>query len=444
MTVEPICQNLHPIYNVSVFLLIQLFGQTKFGKKYGRRRFFLLLCIPLVLTYMLLWIPHRSFIYYLVTYLFFEVVYTCVMIPYETLAIEMTNDFQLRTELASSKAVFGKIAAFIGAALPGIYLAILGQHTPLPFFMTAATYSFLMMASLIFFYKNSWETTAVDCEKLAEKKPFLFKELYSIFKLRIFRILLGMYLFSFDAEALLTSIFTYYIIFALERPSTLVSILNSVNSVVQFVSILAFIKWSFRKGSNRTFESAVFFVLIEISFLVAAYFVNGSFLMLLLFGATLFLGIGSGGIYYIPWTLYVFLADIDEIKSGRRREGIYAGAMTMSGKILRAVILFVIGNILELAHFKKEAVHQPPSTIYALMGILIIGISGMLLISLLFTRKMTLSQGAHQTIMNELTRIKHGGKSNLASQEVQKLVENLTGESYQSCFLNVQKKMKHM
>lgn len=42
----------------------------------------------------------------------FEIVYTGVMIPYNTLPVEMTSDFAQRTYLAGSKAMFGKIANF--------------------------------------------------------------------------------------------------------------------------------------------------------------------------------------------------------------------------------------------------------------------------------------------------------------------------------------------
>ena len=38
----------------------------------------------------------------------FEVVYTMIMIPYNTLPVEMTKDFNQRTYLTGSKAMFGK------------------------------------------------------------------------------------------------------------------------------------------------------------------------------------------------------------------------------------------------------------------------------------------------------------------------------------------------
>ena len=61
------------------------FHHTRIGKKFGRRRFFILLSVPLVPSFALMWVDGRSFWYYLVTYVFFEVVYAMELIPYETL-----------------------------------------------------------------------------------------------------------------------------------------------------------------------------------------------------------------------------------------------------------------------------------------------------------------------------------------------------------------------
>jgi Na+/melibiose symporter-like transporter len=40
------------------------------------------------------------------------------MVPYETLATEMTDDFSLRSKLTGYKAIFGKLANFLAAFIP--------------------------------------------------------------------------------------------------------------------------------------------------------------------------------------------------------------------------------------------------------------------------------------------------------------------------------------
>lgn len=62
-----------------------------------------------------------EFWYYLSTYIIFEVVYTMIMIPYNTLPVEMTRISIKRTYLTGSKTMFSKVANFLAAAIPGIY-----------------------------------------------------------------------------------------------------------------------------------------------------------------------------------------------------------------------------------------------------------------------------------------------------------------------------------
>nr|MDQ6120809.1 hypothetical protein [Klebsiella pneumoniae subsp. pneumoniae] len=73
----------------------------------------------------------------------------------------------------------------------------------------------------------------------------------------------------------------------------------------------------------------------------------------LMFGITVLFGLVPAG-----FTIYLdrlhLPADVDEIYTGRRREGIYAGAMTFSGKILRSIVVFSMGAILSFYGFQSK------------------------------------------------------------------------------------------
>lgn len=79
------------------------FLKFKLGRKFGRRRFFLLIGSPLMLIYVLLWTSGMNYLYYLLTYLAFEIIAAMVLIPWETLPSEMTTDFNKRTKLSTAK-----------------------------------------------------------------------------------------------------------------------------------------------------------------------------------------------------------------------------------------------------------------------------------------------------------------------------------------------------
>lgn len=64
---------------------------------------------------------------------------------------------------------------------------------------------------------------------------------------------------------------------------------------------------------------------------------------------------------FLSWTAYTFMADVDEIVTNRRREGVYAGAMTMAGKLMRASVVFILGQVLAAFGFVSGASTQPQS-----------------------------------------------------------------------------------
>lgn len=122
-----------------------------------------------------------NFWYYLSTYIMFEIVYTSVMIPYNT--------------------------------LPGFFISIYGQDSLTPFFCTGVAYGAILIVSMILLYTNSWERPSDEVEDESVANVFegfkkLFTDILSTLKIRTFRHHLGMYLFVFGAEWLFTAAFT--------------------------------------------------------------------------------------------------------------------------------------------------------------------------------------------------------------------------------------------
>lgn len=124
---------------------------------------------------------NMNFWYYLSTYIMFEIVYTSVMIPYNT--------------------------------LPGFFISIYEQDSPTPFFCTGVAYGAILIVSMILLYTNSWERPSDEVEDECVANVFegfkkLFTDILSTLKIRTFRRHLGMYLFVFGAEWLFTAAFT--------------------------------------------------------------------------------------------------------------------------------------------------------------------------------------------------------------------------------------------
>ena len=419
------------------------FYKTAIGRKFGRRRFFILIGIPLMLVYPLMWYPTTSFWYHLLTFLAFELIYTSVMIPYETLAVEMTSDFNMRTYLTGSKAAMGKIANFLASAIPALFFSIYGESNDdwRPYVFTACTYCAIMMISLLLLYLNSWErrpefVKTENTTGLGEGLKKLFVDNLSTLKVKTFRHHLGMYLFGFGAEWLFASTFTYFVVYALHNQKAFAAEMNSMSAILQLISTFVCMAAVAKMGFKKPYIAALGVVIVAVlGYVFTAFFGYHEAVPLIIIITAVF-GLGTGAVYYIPWSTYTFMADVDEVVTDRRREGVYAGAMTMAGKLMRFVVVQSLGFILAANGFDKKADTQPESAIMAIILVLLIGVCGLAIIGIYFTIRMKLDHKTHQIIIDEVQRIHNGGKMEDVDPQVKKVCEALTGFKYEECFGN--------
>lgn len=449
------------ILNPVMGFITDNFYKTAIGRKFGRRRFFVLIGIPLMLLYPLMWYPTNSVIYHLLTFLAFELVYTSVMIPYETLAVEMTSDFNQRTFLTGWKAAMGKIANFLASGLPALFFWMFGDGTlseevikasengqfivdwnaATPYLATAISYCLIMMLSLTLLYFNSWERSPEEVKVenvkgLGEGLKKLYIDNISTLKLRVFRHHLGMYLFGFGSEWLFASTFTYYVVYVLNQQKSLAATMNSWSAVCQLVSTFIAMAIIAKIGFKKPYIMGLSIVILAVlGYIFTALFGYHESVPLIIVITTIF-GLGTGTVYYIPWSTYTFMADVDEVVTDRRREGVYAGAMTMAGKFMRFVVVQALGIVLALNGFDKTAKTQSESAVLAIIGVLLIGVCGLAIIGIIFTMRMKLDHHTHQVIIDEIARVHNGGRKEDVTPETKKIVEELSGYKYEECFGN--------
>lgn len=418
---------------------------TRIGRRFGRRRFFILLSMPLMAIYPAIWVAGMSFWYYLILYVAFELTYDLVMVPYDTLAVEMTDNFEQRTYLTGSKALFGNIANFLTGALPGVFFAILGKNSPFAYLATSGTWAVVMLVTLILVYTNSWERAPKDVPdehtgSVREGLKKMFIDIFSTIRVRAFRDHLGIYLFGAQgALVVFSTVFTYYVVYAINQPETLVSGMNSLNSILQIITTFAFIVICARKGFMGPNAVALGLVIVSVLGYGILYWlgISGNLLFILITGITVLMGIAMGGTYYIPWTVYAFMADIDELVTDRRREGILAGAMYTCSKFIKATLLFIVGAVLSGSGFKEGLGQQSQGAIDAIVWIMVGGTIAFTLIALYSTYRLRFfNKESHQVVLSEIQRIHNGGSIEDVSPENKKVCEELSGWKYEDCFGN--------
>lgn len=427
------------------------FGGTWLGKRFGRRKFFILLGIPCVFSYTFMWVGDMTFWYYLLTYLLFDIVYTMILVPYETLVPEMTDDFKQKTKFSGARIALAQLSAILAAFLPGILLAHFGKDNAVSFFYASLVFAIICACVLTLVYLFTWERpaelkTQAARQQEQERKQLTLKqslkrlqvELTSTLRIRIFRQHLGLYLGGYIAQDVFNAVFTYYVVFVLMQSATVASNLMGVMAILQFVAVIGMIPLCIRFGPAPSYRLVVcLFALAAISYGLLYYAgLNDVFSLLLLVSAIA--GLGRGGINYVPWNIYTYIADVDEVITAQRREGIFAGIMTLTRKASQAGAVMLVGIVLQMSGFVSGAKVQVAEVSQTILAILSVGTVVVLAIGFMISLRFKLNLATHRVLQVETQKMRDANRTvpEQITPENKAIVEMLAGMKYESLWGN--------
>lgn len=419
------------------------FYKNPLGKRFGRRRFFLLIGAPLMLVYILLWVTGMSFWFYLAVYLAFEIIAAVVLIPWETLPSEMTKDFNSRTKLSTCRMFLLASGTFLATFIPGLLISYFGEHDPHAYFINGVVFAVLFMICVFISWKVTWERELTpemlaELERTRQPRSFaekisavgsLFKEYFSTLKVRAFRKHLAIYLFSFTAKDVYNTVFVFFCVYCLNVSPSLSGTLLSMSIVGLPVTLLAGVA-IIKFGPSRLYVFAYTLMMLCLVGLFMVYqFPTDNKVTILVVLAALY-QVGRCVLEFTPWNVFPFIPDIDEMITRQRREGLFAAVMTFSRKTTVAIATFIVGVMLQEGGFVKGSQVQPESAVNTIAMLLFIGTAGLLLIALWQAVTFRLNKRTHKIFVDEVERLKAKGSKQDVTPETRLIVEDLTGHSY--------------
>lgn len=414
------------------------FHHTWLGRRFGRRRFFVLLAIPLLPSFALMWVSGQSFWYYLITYVFFDVVYAMEIIPYEALAAEMSPDYQVKAKFAGARILCGQVSAILAGALPGRIIRAFGKNSAETFFYLGVIFAVIFMCAALLVYLFSWERPRSQIDSIAPtaapSSPLqglrrLYGDLWATLKIRAFRLHLGMYLGGYISQDIFNAAFTYFVVFALGGTVVVASNQLGAMAFAQLIAVALFIPMCLRFHPAPSYRIAVclfaagtlgFLILYRVAPAPAAYWI---------YLPVVVAGLGRGGLNYIPWNVYNYMADVDEIVTGRRREGAFAGVMTFVRKTTQAIAIMCVGFVLQAGGFVSGSSTQTPRAIETILAVLSAGTLTVLLFGFVVSLRFRLNRETHAVLMAEIQRFKDDPGTE-PSPANRRIVEDLSGWPY--------------
>ncbi len=383
--------------------------------KLGRRRPYLLIGIPLIfLSFFALFYPYNAasettrFISVILSYLFFSTIVSIVMLNYNALHSEITLDYHERSSLSSIRILFSTIASIVAALVP---LEIV------KFFPDVHTGYIVMGLTFGAFFALPFIATVAAVKERPEfqrpPEPFDWKLAFiEPFKNRTFIYTLAMYLFAFVAIDTVSTIVAYFVKYYLQRTGE-VSFVNGTLLIFQVISLPFYIWLSKRTSKVRGYIVGliIWAIAMLFSFLLNP---NNPWLWVYVFASVV--GLGTGGIVVMIYAIFPDIPDVDELKSGERREAIYSALVTFIRKFSSAFAIFAVSNVIGWAGYvppiqetidgATKLIEQPQSDTFLIVLRLIFMLLPVVLLAfaLFFALRFPLTPELHDRLNDLLVR----------------------------------------
>jgi GPH family glycoside/pentoside/hexuronide:cation symporter len=295
--------------------------------KMGRRRpYFLVSAIPVGIAYYFLWSPPEAFkdwdlfLYLTVTYLLTYTFWTIFSIPHNSLGAEMTMDYHERTTLTGVREALGVFGTLIGTLSVPIFAYLLGS-TRGGYSAMAASMGIITCVFIFICFFNVKENP-----EFQTRHPLaLGKGLIALSRNRPFRVLVLTFMIALVGNAfvpLLTPYIADYVVKVQPEKAMIITSAVIVSYMLAVVgSIVFWTRLSHRIGKTEAWRRALLFT--SAIFAASFYYHEGTWLVWIFLAALA--GFGYGCTLALGYSMMADVIDLDELETGRRREGAYFG-----------------------------------------------------------------------------------------------------------------------
>lgn len=338
-----------------------------------RRPFIAKACIPLGLMIFLLFTDWSAFstglkvAYFFLANVFFWLAFTSVDIPYMTLGGEITDNPDEKVSLRSFATIFYYVGFIIAASgtvmLLERFAGFTGGNYQRAWSWVAALFGFITTISFTvsLIATKGTEKAPEAADAGAKEKVNIFKSMFESFKIKPYRNLWFYNLFFNIGLIFNTSVLIYLFIYFIGFNEFQISIAYAAYVVMIIIISPLLGKLSVKSGN----KAALIFSLVAIT---ANYFL---FKIIPLNGITIFImqiaiALGNVGFFVCSYAMVYEIADVSELKTGFRNDGVLMAFYQFSYKIATAIGMWLVGIF--LTFYKYDAAAEELS-LFTLQGI---------------------------------------------------------------------------
>lgn len=368
-------------------------------RKFGKRRYFMLLAAPIMFVcFVLLFFPWNlvttlvplKVMFVVFVYILYATAQSFILIPYYSLASEMTDDFNERNKVAAVRIAFSIISSLICVAVPSMIANPTKADHGVSYIVMSSIFGGIFCISVLItalFAKEQIVTPSI-------RRKVNLKEFFKPLKMKTYRNYLGMQICVSMAMAIISSFFFIYCDFYLRQDTYLITTLNSasrfpiatVAAACMFLAqaaALPFYLWLIKKKSKRfayVLSACLWICLLVVLAVLpaeqsgSAVLQNGSVTsqsgvpnwLIIILG--LLIGFSLGGCVYIPHSSVGDVCNVGQLYFGQRTEGAFSGLTNFLNTTAQAIGLaippFIMGfaGYIETKYVSVEEYNAAKST----------------------------------------------------------------------------------
>ena len=336
--------------------------------RHGRHRRYLLWSIPpLVVSYSMLWNsfgidaaahPTACVVYYAFAYILYKTAYTMVAVPHTAMLPTLAPEYNKRTQYTSVSYIFNSVGMVPSYIVLLIFLAVFGSSSNLseasraPFMLTGVVLSIVYAISVFATFKTVKEPSSLNDKLPPLNIKFAIDEYIQVFRSKAFRDYFSMTFFWQMARSFYSTTSVYYITY-LANLYKYYPLFNTLAGAFEALAFPLNYAITMRKGKSKCGAVVTPFMIIGLGMLL--FVKTGSAegqssivpLIIMILGGAVLYPFGMSGLGFVGNNVFPDLTDVDELITGRRREGVISTCNTMVKQIIGGVMTFVVGVVLD-------------------------------------------------------------------------------------------------
>ena len=410
----------------------------------GRRRIYFLIGAPLVfLSFAMLWnsfgieAQGKLMVYHLITYMLFNTAFTIVMVPYNAILSDMTDDYTERTRYSSVRMAFSATSALLCAVVPSLIITALGSAENGPaqksgYAAMGAVFGLLFAAAWILTFFGTWENP-----RFVKAKPHIgLQDWKDMFRNKTYRTFLGIYICTHIAIDIVLALFVFFIDIVLMKYQYYVLVMG-ILLVCQILSIALFGKVAAKKGKSFPLYIALPAWAV-ICFIFFFFRQDTPLWALCVLAGLIAAGPAAGNLCTLCMLSDQY--EVGELMTTKRLEGLYSGFITFVYKCASGIAILIIGFGLQLANFNQSEYnylktlgtidytqYNSSSVVMAIRSMMVFVPIALIILVLFFTARYKLNDKRFCTVKNAIERFRTCGYEATFSEEERADMVAVTG-----------------